>query len=155
VECDFIKTNAGLVPANDESRQWYGKVKLGKTVRGAFVQPRNPVFHAKFFALLNVAFEYFVETAPPLEYKGETIAPDFERFRKDVTILAGKFHFVPTIKGDVRAEADSISFANMSEDQFQALYGKVLDVLLKRVLTGPQWDKDKVNETVEAIVNFA
>lgn len=155
MECDFIKTNAGFVPYTDASRKWADKVKLGKVVRGDFVQPRNPVFHAKFFALLNVGFDYFTETSPAIEYKGETIAPDFERFRKDITILAGKFHFVTNIRGEVRAEADSISFASMDESQFQELYGKVLDVLMQRVLTGAQWSKDKVNQTVETIAGFA
>ena len=155
MECDFIKTNAGLVPATDESRKWYGKVGLGKHVRGEFVQPRNAVFNAKFHTLMHIAFDYFEEVTPPIKYKGEEVKPDYDRFRKDITILAGKFHFVTNLKGDIRAEADSISFANMDEETFGELYNKVLDILLQRVLKGPQWNKEKVNETVEAIVGFA
>lgn len=155
MECDFIKTNAGLIPVNDASRKWFDKVKLGRIVRGEFVQPRNPVFHAKFFALLQLGFEYFEETAEPMKYKGEDIKPDFERFRKDITILAGKFHFVPTIKGDIRAEADSISFASMNEQEFTELYNKVLQILLDRVLKGPQWSKERIEQAVEVIVGFA
>jgi hypothetical protein len=155
MECEFIKSNIGLIPANDSSREWVNKLKLGKTVRGNFVQPRNPLFHNKFFALLQIGYEHFEETAPCLEHKGEPIRPDFERFRKDVTILAGKFHFVTNIRGEVRAEADSISFANMDEETFRILYDKTLQVLLERVLKGPQWNAEKVNQTVERILEFA
>ncbi len=155
MECEFIKTSAGLMPADDPSREWLGKVKVGRIVRGAFVQPRNPHFHRKFFALLSVAFDYFEETAPRIEYKGEQVAPDFKRFRKDITILAGRFHLVTNLKGEIRAEADSISFGSMKEDEFQQLYDKVITVLMERVLTGPQWSREKIEETVEQIAEFA
>ncbi len=155
MECDFVKTNAGLIPANDTARDWFAKVKLGRAVRGNFVQPRNPVFHAKFFALMNVGFGYFEETAPPVTHNGVEIKPDFERFRKDSTILAGKDHFVTNIKGEVRAEADSISFASMDSEEFETLYNSVLQVLMTRVLKGSQWSKERINEAVEAIAGFA
>lgn len=155
MDCDFVKTNAGLIPASEASREWFAKVKLGRMVSGKFVQPRNPIFHAKFFALLNVGFGYFEETAPPIMHNGEAIKPDFDRFRKDIIILAGKYHFVTNIKGEVRAEADSISFASMDTETFEALYNSVLQVLMQRVLTGPQWSKERVNAAVEAIAGFA
>lgn len=155
MNCNFVKTNAGLIPANDESREWFAKVKLGRIVSGKFVQPRNPIFHAKFFALMNVGFGYFEETAPPIMHNGQEVKPDFERFRKDITILAGKFYYVTNIKGEVRAEADSISFASMDAETFETLYNSVLQVLMQRVLKGPQWSKERINEAVEAIAGFA
>jgi hypothetical protein len=154
VECEFLKSNVGLIPADEITQAWFSKVKAGRIVRGEFVLPRNPHFHRKFMALMKVGFDYFEEISPRQMHKGKEIKPDFERFRKDITILAGKYHMVVNIKGEVRAEADSIRFASMEEPEFQMLYENVLEVLLQRVLTGPQWSKEKVDKTVEQIAGF-
>lgn len=58
-EISFVKTNAGLVPHTPHDKEIYNKWKLGGIICGEFKQVRNPKFHRKFFALLNLAFDYY------------------------------------------------------------------------------------------------
>lgn len=152
---DFIRSEMGLMPATDESRQWFSKLRIGARIEADMVQPRNPMFHRKFFALLQFAFEHWSDTAPPLKYKDMDVQPDFERFRKDIVILAGRFKPVVNLKGELRIEADSISFAKMSEQDFQLLYSQTIQVLLGRVFKGEQWSENHLREVIDQIVGFA
>jgi hypothetical protein len=150
----LIRSNVGLLPANDESREWFSKIRLGATVLAQVTQPRNPHFHRKFFALIKFAYDHWADVGEPVYFRDQPIQPDFERFRKDVTILAGKYHMVATLRGEVRAEADSISFARMSESDFQKLYSGVLDVLMRKVFKTADWTEDKVREIVDQLTEF-
>ena len=51
--------------------------------------------------------------------------------REDLTIEAGFYPKRENIKGDVIKKANSISFASMDEFQFNELYNKTLDVIVK------------------------
>jgi hypothetical protein len=149
------KSQTGLIPADDSTREWLTKLKLGATVRADVRQFRNPQFHKKLFALLQYSFEYWSEKAPAMQYKGEDVRPDFERFRKDVTILAGKYHSTVNLKGELRLEADSLSYASMDQSSFDTLYSQVIQVLLTRVFTSKDWSEEKLREVVDGIVEFA
>lgn len=151
----MVRSEIGLLPADNKTREWFSKLKIGAQIMAQVTQPRNPAFHRKFFALLNYGFEHWAETQKGVEYKGEPVQPDFERFRKDITILAGRYHAVVTIKGQVRMEADSISFSNMDQTAFQALYSQVIQVLLTRVFTSKNWTEERLREVVDQIVEFA
>lgn len=155
----LIRSEVGLLPADDATREWFGKLRIGSSVVAKVSSPRNPLFHRKFFALLNYAFEHWADEqskyALGLEYKGERVQPDFERFRKDITILAGKHHAVVNIKGEVRVEADSISFGSMAEDEFQKLYSQVIEVLLTRVFKASHWTEQALRDVIDGLVEFA
>jgi hypothetical protein len=151
----LIRSEVGLLPADNDTREWFAKLRIGASVLAKVVQPRNPAFHRKFFALLQYGFEHWAETQQPQEYKGEAVQPNFERFRKDITILAGYGRPVVNIRGDVRMEADSISFGSMSAETFEKLYSAVIDVLLTRVFKGPQWTERELRDVVDGLVEFA
>lgn len=57
----FVKSQGGvLVPANPDAENFMkAKLKLGAIVTGEFKRVRNPEFHRKFFALLNVGYDYW------------------------------------------------------------------------------------------------
>lgn len=57
----FIKSAGGvLIPATPDARAFINsKVKLGAVLYADFKQARNPAFHRKFFALLNLGFDYW------------------------------------------------------------------------------------------------
>lgn len=138
-EAQFIKQPGGLLrPANQADVETLAKVANGNLVQVDFKQPRNPQFHRKFFAMLNFAYEYW--NPEPILIEGLTIAPEknFDRFRKDVLILAGYRHAVVNIKNEVRFEADSISFASMDDMQFQEVYQAVFNVCWRMVLKNVQ-----------------
>lgn len=138
-EAQFIKQLGGLLrPANQADVETLAKVANGNLVQVDFKQPRNPQFHRKFFAMLNFAYEYW--NPEPMQLEGFDITPEknFDRFRKDVLILAGFRHAVVNIKNEVRFEADSISFASMDDMQFQDVYQAVFNVCWRMVLKNVQ-----------------
>lgn len=132
----FIKTPTGLAPACEEAKEWLGKKKLGATILVEPHEMRNGPFFRKWFSLVEMAFDYWREDAATIEYKGAAVLPNFERFRKDVTILAGFYHPVVNLKGEVRLEADSLKWSRMSEDTFNKLYDATIQVLLSKVFNG-------------------
>ncbi|MDO9530366.1 MAG: DUF1367 family protein [Syntrophales bacterium] len=142
----LTKTQTGLIPADKETEAWYNKIKSGEVVSSDFKKTRNYQFLKKWFALLNVGFDNW----NPGEVNSNYGIPEknFERFREDVTILAGYFHTVVRLDSSVRIEAKSVAFSNMTEEEFSALYNKTINVLLKRV-----YNSTLTKEELENIVN--
>lgn len=136
--------------ATEQDKENLKRFKLGDVMTAKVSRDRNPKFLRKFFVLLGVGFEAF---EPVVEWKGEVLTKNFEKFREDVTIVAGYYDLVPTLNGDPRAVAKSISFANMEEDEFEKLYNSVVNVLLERVLTN--YTRDDVDNVVNQILGFS
>jgi len=154
VEAYFTKfPNASFVPASEDDAELLSKVKVGETVKLTLTRPRNIKFHRKFMALMRLAFDYW---EPPKHGEGSAwadkmpIERDFDRFRYDVTILAGYYEATYRLNGDVRLEAKSVGFGSMSEDNFEKLYSKVIDVIINRVCT--QYSEHELRKQVEDMV---
>ena len=133
-------------------RLWKRLVNMepGELAEVMFVVPRNPRFHRKFFALLNIGFEAW---EPTLTHEGHVVEKDFEQFRVDVTILAGHYVQTWTLDGEMRLRAKSISFASMDDAEFERVYSSVADVLLSRVLTN-YTDRAELDRVVEHIMRM-
>ncbi|WOI78721.1 DUF1367 family protein [Pseudomonas aeruginosa] len=58
-ELALIRTAQGLVPATEADRETVQKWKAGQVVHGKFTRMRNAKFHGKFFAMLDLAWEYW------------------------------------------------------------------------------------------------
>lgn len=133
-EFQLIKQPGGLLrAANESDAERLNKIKNGRLITADIVQVRNPAFHRKFFALLNFAYEYW--EPPVLEYKGLKSEKSFERFRKEVTVLAGHYTVTTDLRGNVKLEPKSISFASMDDTEFEQLYRDVFEILWKFVLS--------------------
>lgn len=143
---------AVLVPADDEAKDTISKWPTGQGIRVKVTRARNIKFHRKFFAMLNVAFDAWDPVVQ--EYKGDTAVKNLERFRKDVLILAGFYVTTVNLRGEVRLEAESISFANMGEDRFDLVYSKVAEVLLEKVLRAKGYDRAELDRVVEELLQF-
>lgn len=153
----LVRTSMGLIPADDATRAWLGKIKLGSVVHVHARQARNGAFFRKWWALVNLGYSYWSEAVQTLEYKGERVLPEFERFRKDVTILCGFYHSVVNLKGEVRIEPDSLKWASMTEETFAELYEATIRVLLRRVFNGnlcPTWTEEQLRSVAEQILEF-
>ena len=128
----------GLRPEDEKAWRRFWKIVTGAEAGEMFnlevVFPRNPKFHRKFFALLTVGFDAWEPSRKHKTYKGQPVAKNFERFREEVTILAGYYDQVFDLKGRMKLEAKSISFAKMDDAEFDQLYSAVADVLLDQVL---------------------
>ena len=115
----YVKnTLSGLQPLYDSDFDEKKKLKIGQEYLIEIKHPRNILFHKKFFALLNVCYENY-ETQMP-----------FESFRRWITIKAGYFNAYETDKG-VFYDAQSIAFGSMNQIEFEEVYSKVLDVVIK------------------------
>jgi len=145
----------GFAPATDEDAEMIRKIKAGSMVRVEVRQIRNYKFLQKFFTLAKYAFDIWTETIEPQEYRGVQVEPNFDRFRKDLIIMSGRFDAVYNARGEVRVEAKSISFANMSEDEFETLYSDVINVILKKILTSSTMTEDQLRDHVDTVLRYA
>ncbi|WP_085599746.1 MULTISPECIES: DUF1367 family protein [unclassified Pseudomonas] len=58
-ELALIRTAQGLVPATEADREAIQCWKAGQVIHGKFTKMRNARFHGKFFAMLDLAWEYW------------------------------------------------------------------------------------------------
>jgi hypothetical protein len=153
----LVRTSVGLLPADEATREWFSKLKLGCVVLADAKQMRNGAFFKKWWALVNLGYSYWSDAVQTIEYKGEPVSPEFDRFRKDVIILAGHYHSVVNIKGELRIEADSLKFASMSEETFTKLYDATIRVMLRKVFNGklcPTWTEEQLRSVAQQILEF-
>jgi hypothetical protein len=139
-----------LVPVDQQAVDYITKLKLGAAVTATVRRQRNPAFHRKFFALLNLAFESW----EPVDntYKGQQVSKNFEQFRNDVTVLAGHYEMAVTLKGETRLTAKSISFGSMSQEEFESLYSATVDVILARILKN--YTRDDLDNVINQLLGF-
>lgn len=151
----LVKTPGGaLAPVDAEAREMVDKLKLGQGIQASVRRARNVRFHRKGMALFRLAYDVW-EPLTPLEYKGLPVAKDFERFRKDMTILAGFYKAVYNARGEVRLEAESLRFSSMSEERFEEVFNAVLNVVWSRVLKAAGYASvDDVEEVIEELMRF-
>lgn len=154
----FQKGSTGLVPACEEATQWLAKKKLGATILVEPREMRNGAFFRKWWALVKLGYDYWSESAATIEFRGQPVLPDFDRFRKDVTISAGFYNPVVNLKGEVRIEPESLEWASMPEERFTKLYDATIQVLLSRVFNGKvckQWTERELRNVAAQILEFA
>ncbi len=153
-ELVLCKTPTGaLIPADGPSAAFVQRLKVGAGLRGEFKRQRNPKFHRKVFALFQLAFDLW--DAPALEWRGQPVAKNFDRFRRDLTILAGHYEAVTTLRGEVRLEAKSLSFANMDEDEFEGVFRSILATVWEKVLRAKGYESTaEVERVVAELLRF-
>lgn len=154
-EMILIKRGGALVPATEEDAAALMKIKQGVAVRCDVKQIRNYRFHQKYFTLVQYAFELWKELLPPMEYKGQAVQPNFDRFRKDLTILSGHYTPVFDAKGNLRLQAKSISFASMSQDEFEDLYSATITAVLDKILKTDRFTESDLRGYVEEVLRYA
>lgn len=148
----LMKVSNILVPHDEAAEAFIQKMKAGELTHADFKRVRNYRFHKKYFALLDFAFDQW-EPSGGLQYKGMPVAKNKERFRKDLTILAGFYESTVNLRGEVRLEAKSIGFAQMDEVEFEKLYSATVDVILQRILT--KYTRDDLDEVINQLLRFA
>ena len=149
------KTMGGFLPDTDEDQEKCRRFKMGDVCKAEIVNPRNYKFLRKWFALLKVGYELWEETCPRHKHKGQDVLPNFERFRRDVTVLAGCATAVVNVRGELRLEPESVSFANMTDERFEELYSGTINVLLNKVLTGRGLTEERLRKMADSVMEFA
>jgi hypothetical protein len=152
-EIRLIRTSSGaLVPLDDDEAAKLKRIKAGSVVTAKIVQMRNGAFFRKWWALAKFAFDIWSETVPQQEYKGQAVQPEFERFRRDLTILAGYFRPVFAANGEMRLEAESLSWAEMDEARFERLYSATINAILAKILSG--MTEEALRAHVDQVMRF-
>jgi hypothetical protein len=145
-----------LVADNDDAVEWLQKVKNGAVLSGEFKQPRNYKFLQKTHVLFSYCFDHFADRMGEvgLEYKGQRAEPSKERFRKDLTILAGHYSVTYDILGNVKLEAKSLSYASCSEVEAERIFSDVINAALKHVVT-VGFTEQELRDTVDGLLRFS
>jgi hypothetical protein len=139
-----------LIPMDPQAAEYIGKLKTGAAVRATVKQQRNPAFHRKYFALLNLAFDAWEPAATT--YKGQIVGKNFDQFRNDIICLSGFGEVAINLKGETRVTAKSISFASMSQDEFDDLYNATVNTVLMHVLTN--YDREQLDAVMDRLTGF-
>lgn len=113
-------TIQGLVPLYPADFDEKRKLKLGEDYQVEVTNPRNVGYHRRFFAMLNVGHE------------NTSLDMPFDTYRKYMIVKAGFFTAYQTPKG-IYYDPNSISFASMSQDEFEEVYSRVLDKVIEDV----------------------
>jgi hypothetical protein len=116
-----VKTiNGFLKPAYDSDFEAFAKMPVNETFEIEYTKRRNSKFHRKYFSLLKLAFE------------NQSDYRTLEEMRHDLTIVCGYYNeHVNKITGEIVKKADSISFANCDEIQFNEIYNSTKNVIIK------------------------
>jgi len=144
MELYLIKHGRTLTAEDQLGEDALSKIKPGTRVKCVITRQQNSAFHRKLMALFNVGFRYW----EPGEIDCKYGAPEknFERFRKDVTIMAGFYEIHTRLDGSFRVVAKSLSYGSMSPEEREDLYSAVINVLLQRIFVG---------YTEEAVIKMA
>lgn len=81
-ELQLIKQSSGiLIPATPETSDiLQSKIELGAVLVAEFRQVRNPAFHRRFFALLNLGFEYWEPTGGAISSNERKLVTGYAKF---------------------------------------------------------------------------
>ncbi|EMG6374605.1 DUF1367 family protein [Salmonella enterica subsp. diarizonae serovar 11:k:z53] len=81
-ELQLIKQSSGiLIPVTPETSDiLQSKIKLGAVLVAEFRQVRNPAFHRRFFALLNLGFEYWEPTGGAISANERKLVNGYAKF---------------------------------------------------------------------------
>ncbi|MCK5133247.1 MAG: DUF1367 family protein [Candidatus Sabulitectum sp.] len=151
MEIALIKTASGWLGFDPTTTEWLSKKKVSSVIRADFKQARNPAFHRKGMSLLSLAYEYW--EPGELDNQYGTVLKNFDRFRKDLTILAGHYEQYHRLDGSVRVEAKSLSFGSMDEEEFSKVYQSLLTVILDHIFKA--YSPEDVEKMAEQFWSYA
>ena len=115
-------------PFNDIEQEKTIRFKTNELYTVEVKQTRNYQFHKKVFAFLNFCFEHWVCDRECLNLQAQ-----FNRFRNQLTVLAGYYIELYNINGEVRVEAVSISYSGMEQEDFEKFYHALVNAALKHI----------------------
>lgn len=144
MQIEMVKNAGGVfVPAFDHDLPRLTKFKNGEMYTADIKLTRNPAFHRKMFAFFKFCFAHWAAENAGYEFTDEYTQK--EEFRKNLTILAGFFDVVTTIKGETKVRAKSLAYGNMEPDEFERCYNAMVNAAIKH-LFGRTTDQNIINQ---------
>ena len=127
----MIKQPGGFfIPASDLEQEKTTKFKTGEQYQVEIKLTRNPAFHRKVFAFFNFCFEHWISEK---DFISES--KQFDVFRQHLTVLAGFYDKFYGIDDRVRIEAKSLSYSNMSQEEFEEVYKALINAAMKHIFS--------------------
>ena len=121
----------GLFPVDETGEVVIRKFTPGEVVSIDVKRPRNVAFHRKFFAMLNIILQ------------NQDAFKSIDDLLELTKLRTGHCHTVLTKAGEVKI-TDSISFAAMDQDAFNAFYQRACAWVCSEVIPGlSQQDLDE------------
>lgn len=134
--------DCSLLPLDEREKEALKSLKTGEQYEIEIIRTRNPAFHRKVFAFFNFCFEHWA--ADKTEWAFFDERKQFDTFRKNLTVLAGYKEVSYTIDGRVRVEAQSLSYGNMDQAEFELCYSALINAALKHIF-GNTRDEQIIN----------
>lgn len=135
MQIDLVKHPGGVFsPANETDLERLQRFKNGETYTAEIKLTRNPSHHRKAFAFFQFCFDHW-----SAEHAGYECSDEYtqkEEFRKNLTILAGFYDVVTTIRGETKVRAKSLAYANMDDEEFSRCYSSLINAAIKHVFAG-------------------
>lgn len=136
----FVRTAHGLAAHDEDGKALLRKFKLGDFVRVKISRPRNIAFHNRFMHMIG-----FVNDATGRFDTKEEFLEDLK-----FHLRHGEIHKVVDYStGEVIAEifkSKSISFSNLSEDEFQAFVDRCIKIICSKIC--PEIEDDILRQEV-------
>ena len=144
MQVDLVKHPGGVFSvATDIDLPRINRFKTGETYTAEIKLTRSPAFHRKVMAFFGFCFAHWCANRAGLEHMDEY--SQFERFRKDLTILAGFYVQTVRLDGSLRTEAKSLSFASMDDEEFTRCYSALINAAIKHVFANTK-DESILNQ---------
>lgn len=119
----ITKTLNGWAPADDYSREYHRKAKMGVEYNAEIVKPRTPKNLARWWVLCNLIWEN----------SGKFKSP--EQVHQYLKILAGHSTvIVSESTGEIYHVADSIDFATLHEDEFLEVFKRTVAAVCEHIM---------------------
>lgn len=118
------RMNGDLHPTNEQGEAYLRGIKQGDIVTINVKRPRNPYFHAKYFALLNLVL------------KNQEHYKSVEELLVVAKIATGHVDAIQTKRWGTVYLPKSISFAAMDESEFQEMYDRTMMWVFTDVIPG-------------------
>jgi Protein of unknown function (DUF1367). len=134
----FVRRGNALVPGDVKAAEALAKMKEGTGYLVNIHRPRNLIHHRKLFALLNLVQE------------NTDRWPTVETLLDDLKVATGLFETrINAVSGLPYVVAKSISFASMTQDEFEDWFDKAVDIVCRQVL---DMDRGELMAEIEDIL---
>lgn len=131
------------------------KLPIGKVIEVTWREPRNYKFLKKMHVFFHMCYDYFCEHAiSAAEYKGQPVTPSYDKFRRDLVILAGHYDATYNIRGEVQLQAKSIAYESCTEEEAAKIFSDCIQAAIQHVYRY-QKDEATLRRTVDDILQFA
>ena len=148
----LIKDTKGhILPAYEADKEALNAMPTMQAFKASTAKYRDRTHHNRMMSLFRFYWDSF--EPPEAEYHGVKVSMSYDRFRADVMRTMGYFTPVVNIKGEVRAEPDSLAFDKCSEEKARRIYEDLLNFGAKRIFSG-NMSPEKVQKLSEEWLRY-